>query len=296
MSIAALGHLGIRKEEAFASGGAVDSWQPFDSESIQLTRENVYGDRIQNTPETVGGILGRRSVTGSITFGVSPQGPTEWWQCGLGQSSSPYSNERPLKSMLLQIDRETGAVQASGCMIGTMTLGSTQGAGPDAEFKCTANIEGKDLAAASAGGPTFTSGDAPYIHSEASFLLNGVPDTDIQAWNISIDNGLATDLYGAGYTRETIAATKLACTGSFTKMFESTTERDAFILGSVRSFQVTYNRGTRSYDVNCAKIKYDSRPTPLGGQSEYIMETFNFTAYVDDPATENSVVITVNTT
>lgn len=295
-AIAALGHLGIRKEASFASGGAIDSWQPFDSESIQLNRANVYGDRIQASEESVGAVLGHRSVTGSITFGISPQNPSEWWECMLGQSSSPHSGERPLKSLVLQIDRETGAVQASGCMIASATISSSQGEGPDSELKCAANIEGKDLSSVTAGTPSFTSTDPPYIHSEASFLLNDVADTDVQSWSVTIDNNLATDLYGAGYSREDIPATKLTVTGNYTKMYESTTERDAFFAGSARSFQVTFNRGTRSFDINCAKIRYDNRPAPLGGQSEYIIETFNWTAYVDDASSENSIVITTDTT
>ncbi len=90
MSIAALGHLGIRKEESFASGGAIDNWQPIDSESIGLARDHAYGDRIQATEEQVGGTEIRRNVAGSISFGVSPQNPGQWWYCGLGQSTSPH--------------------------------------------------------------------------------------------------------------------------------------------------------------------------------------------------------------
>ena len=289
MPIAALGHVGIRKEESFASGGAVDSWQPVDSEDIQLNQANIYGDRIQATEEQVGGVASQKSVTGSLTFGVSPNNPSEWWECGLGQSSSPYSGARPLSSMLIQVDRETGAVQSSGDMIASMALSSTQGE----ELKCTVNIEGQDMASVGAGSPSWVSGDAPFVHSEASFLLNGVADADVQAFTVNIDNNLATDLFGSNKTRENIAATKLVVTGSYTKLFETTTERDAFLAAQVRSFQVTFNRGAKSFDINVAKLRYDSKPTPLSGQTDYIVETFNWTAYVDDASAENSVVVTV---
>jgi len=295
MGIAALGHVGIRKEAAFASGGAVDVYQPIDSESLQLNRENVYGDRIQATAEMVGAVLGRKTVTGGLTFGVSPQCATQWWECGLGQTSSPFSESRPLSSIAIEVDREAGAIYASGCAIGSLTFSSSQGAGPDSELKCAVTIEGKDQAPATATSPSFTADDPPYIHSEASFLLNGGADTNVQSFTVTIENTLATDLFGSGFTREKIAATKLVCTGSFTKMFEDTTERNAFFSGGARSFQVTFNRGGRSFDINCAQIRYDTRPTPLGGQSEYIIETFNWTAYVDDSSSENSVVLTVDT-
>jgi len=294
--IAAEGHLGIRKESSFASGGAVDDWQPFDSETVQLNRDHAYGDRIQATAEQVGGTNIRRSGAGTITFGISPQNPVQWWECALGQTTSPYSESRPLSSMLLQIDRETAAVQASGCMVGSTTISSTQGSGPDTELKCAVNIEAKDIADVSAGSPSFTSGDAPFVHSEGVFKLNGSVDENVTAWSVTMDNALAADLYGSARTRVAITATKLTVTGSFTKLFETTTERDAFLAGDARSFQATFTRGTRTFDVNIAKMKYDNRAAPLSGQTEYIMETFNFTAYVDDASTENSVVITVDTT
>lgn len=297
MSVAALGHVGIRKEAAFASGGSIDNYQPIDSEGIGLQRENIYGDRIQATEEQVGGITGRRKVSGPIVFGVSPQNPTQWWECGLGQSSSPHSGERPLSSLMIEVDRETGAIQTSGCMVVSLTLASAQGSGPDAELKCTAQIEGKDIGKATAGTPSFTATDAPYVHSEGAFKLNGVADDDITAWSANIANNNALELYGSDLTRQKISATKLVCTGSFTKLFETLTERDAFLNdGGARSFQVTFTRGARSFDVNVAKLKYDTAPRPLEGQTSYIMETFNWTAYVDDASSENSVVITVDTT
>lgn len=290
--IAALGHLGIRKEASFASGGAVDNWQPFDSEDIGLVRTNIYGDRIQATEEQVNGIESHRVVSGTITFGVTPSNPAEWWTCGVGQSASPHSGERPLKSMLLQIDKETAAIQASGCMVGSMTLSSEQGG----ELKCAVSIEGKDEASVTAGSPTWVSGDAPYLHSEATFKLNGTTDTNVTSFSITTDNALAADLFGSAKTRTDIPATKLTVTGSFTKLFADTVERNAFLEASVRKFQATFSRGTKSFDINVAKLRYDDKPTPLGGQSEYIMETFNWTAYVDQPASENSIVLTVDTT
>jgi len=292
--ISALGHVALRKEASFASGGTVDSWQPIDSESVGLVREYAYGDRIQATEEQVGGVEVRRHVAGAITFGVSPQGPGEWWVCGLGQGTTPHSGERPLSSMLLQIDREQAAAQSSGDMITSMAISSSQGSGPDAELKCTVNIEGKDEGGCTAGNPSFASGDAPYVHSEAAFLLNGVANADVTAFSVNIENNNATELYGSDKTRQDIPATKLVCTGSFTILFKTTTEYDSFINdGAARSFQVTFTRGAYSYAITVAKLRYDTVPVPLGGQSEYIMPTFNWTAYVDDSDTENSVAIAV---
>ncbi len=291
--IGALGHVGVRKEEAFASGGAVDNYQPIDSESLGLVQEHVYGDRIQATEEQVGGIRNRRMGAGAVVFGVSPDGPLQWWQCGLGQSSSPYSSERPLNSMLLEVDREAGAVQTSGAMISSLSFASTQGSGPDTELKCTATIESKDFGGISASNPSFETDDAPFIHSEAVFTINDSPEDNVTGFTLNIANNPVTDLYGSDKTRQEIPATKIVVTGSFTKMFENTTERNAFFAGDNVSFQVTFTRGAQSFDINVAKAKYDTRPAPLTGQSVYVAETFNWTAFVDDSSSENSVVITV---
>ena len=256
-------------------------------------QEYVYGDRIQATEEQVGGVENRRMGAGAIVFGVSPDGPLQWWQCGLGQSSSPYSGERPLNSMLLEVDREAGAVQTSGAMISSLAFASAQGSGPDSELKCTVTIESKDFGGVSAGNPSFEADDAPFIHSEAVFTINNNPEDDVTGFALNIANNPITDLYGSDKTRQEIPATKLVVTGSFTKMFASTTERNAFFNRDDVSFQVTFTRGAQSFDINVAKAKYDTRPTPLTGQSAYVAETFNFTAFVDDSTSENSVVITV---
>jgi hypothetical protein len=296
IGIGALGHLGLRKEASFASGGTIDNWQPIDSEDIQLTHEHAYGDRIQASEEQVGGIQVRRAVSGQITFGVSPQNATQWWECGLGGTSSPYSGARPLSSLMLQIDREAGAVQASGCMISSMSFSSSQGGDSGAELKCAVTIEGKDIGACSAGSPTFTSGDAPFVHSEAVFKLNGVTDDNITAFTTNIENNPALELYGSAQTRQEIPATKRVVTGSFTRMYESTTERNASMNNLPRTFQVTFTRGNRSFDIDVGKLRYDNRSAPLQGQSEYISETLNWTGYVDDTANEKDIEITVDTT
>lgn len=281
------GHLGIRKEASFASGGSVDHWQPFTSESIELSYANVYTDQVRNTAEQVGGQRGVSSVAGNISFNVTPQGPTEWWQCGLGQASSVFYVERPLDSLLLQIDRETGCVQASGCMIGDMSFNSSQGG----VLGCSVSIEGAGLGSCSAGSPSYTEEDVPYLHHEAVFSLNGTSDTSVTTFSVSISNSLGTDLYGTGTDRVEIPAGKLIVTGSFTKLFDDVVERNAFLNAQERSFNVTFTRGGTFFAINCPNIRYNSRPANISSQSEYILETFNFTSYVNDASTEKSIQI-----
>ena len=48
-SIVALGHVGIRKEESFASGGEPTDYQPIFSEDIRMEKHYDYSDRIMNT-------------------------------------------------------------------------------------------------------------------------------------------------------------------------------------------------------------------------------------------------------
>ena len=289
--IGAQGHLGIRKESSFASGGSVDNWQPVINASVNLAYKNVYTDQVRNTPEQVGGQQANRAVTGSIAFPVTPQNASQWWVCGVGQASSPYKPTRTLSSMLFQLDQEQECVQASGCMIGTVAFSSTQGE----ILTCSVDYEAKDMADVTAGTPSYTASDNPYLHSEAVVKLNGSTVTNVTAFTITINNNLVTDLYGTGYTRVDIPAGKAQITGSFTKLFNDSAEYNAFLAASARSFQITFSRGTRSFDINCAKIRYDTRPSEVTGQSDYIMETFSFTAYVDDPASEQSVALTIAT-
>lgn len=286
-AIGGQGHLGIRKEESFASGGAVDNWQPFISESVELTINNIFSDKVQSTSEQVYGQRGNVSVAGNITFPVSPQNPAQWFRCGLGQSASPYYIERPLPSMLMQIDKDTQAIQASGCMLQSLTFSSSQ----NTELTCSVDMEAAGMGVVSAGTPSFTASDAPYRHEECAFLLNGVADTSITAWSLTLSNNLVTDLYGTNLQRIDIPAGKLVVTGSFTKLFDDTTERNAFHSATVRSFRAAYTRSGASLIFVCPKIRYNNAPANIGSQTEYILETFNFTAYTDDPANEQSIRI-----
>ena len=284
MPVGAQGHLGIRKESSFASGGAVDNWQTMNSESLNLTFANVYSDRIASTPMQVDGQSGLRAVAGDIVFPVTPSMPSQWLECGIGQSSSPYYPTRTLSSMLVQIDHETAAVQASGCMVGSLALASSQGG----ELTMTATLEGAGFSSVTAGSPSY-SADAPYLHQNAVFKLNGTTDTSVTDWNISIDNNLVTDLYGTDIQRVDIAAGKAVVSGSFTKLFDDTTERNQFLNAGVRSFWVKFTRGSNYLTVYCPKVLYDSHTENISGQSDYILETFNFTGYIDDPDSEYSV-------
>lgn len=281
------GHLGIRKEAAFASGGTIDSWQPFNSETIEQTINNVYSDRVQSTSEQVGGHRGNEVVAGGITFPVSPSNPTQWWTCGLGQATSPFYVARPLSSLLLQIDRETAAVQVSGAMINNITFSSAS----NGELTCSVDIEAAGMGSCTAGSPTFTASDEPYLHEESVFQLNGIADTSITSWSIAINNNLQTDLFGNQLKRIDIPAGKLLVTGTFSKLFDDTTERNAFLSAGVRSFKAAFSRGAKSLVFLASKIRYNSHPENIGGQSEYIIESFNWTAFIDDQTTEYSVRI-----
>ena len=285
--IGAQGHLGIVTEASFASGGTIADWQPINSADLTLSFANVYTDKIADTAEQLGGRKGNRVVTGGVEFGISPENPLEWFQCGIGQDTSPYYSTRPLKSLAIEIDKETDAILASGCMIGAMGISSSQGG----ELTCAVDIEAADLNDTTAGSPSYTSGDTPYLHYEANFELNGVADTSITAFGISINNNLNADIFGTSEIRTEIPAGKQVVTGSFTKLFDDVTERDAFLKAQVRTFKVQFVRDSKSFTIWCPRIRYDSRPAPLAGQSEYILETFNFTAFVDDPATENQIRI-----
>src|SRR3990167_4077415 len=293
--IGAQGAVGIRRESNFASGGAIDSYQPIISEDLVLNQINVHGDRVQSAEGQIGSTPHHKIVTGSIVFGVSPSNPQQWWACGVGSSNnvSPYNGVRPLPTMLIASDRKTGAVQTSGDLISTIGFSSSQ----DGELQCNVAIEGQDMANratfASTALSNYVSGDAPYVHSEAVFTLNGTVNKDIMNFSVEINNNPATDLFGSDKVRRDIPAKKRTVTWSFTKLFQDTVERNAFLANQNRSFQVVFSRGAKSFDINIGKIHYDSHTEPLAGQNDYIVESFPWTAFYDDPNTEKDIILTI---
>ena len=283
--IAAQGYIGIRKEESFGSGGAAVEYQSAFSEDIQITKNYYYGDRIMATPSQVGAKLMNVTVAGSITFPVTPAGPEQWWIAGIGGTASPYAPARPLKSLVLHIDRETADIYTSGDMIASLEFSSSQ----SNPLQCVAAIEGKGYQKLTqSASASFTSGDDPYLHNETIFEFDDVENSDITAFSLSINNNLITDLFTNSKEKVAIPATKVSVTGSFTKLFQDTDELDSFLSELPQKVEVTYFRGNNSFKFAMNKVMFDNSSSPLSSQSDYVAETFNFTAFIDN--TDNNVL------
>ena len=284
--------VGIRKEETFASGGGIDSWQVVESVSIQRTNVHVYGDRVRSSPEQIGGRFSHQMVAGSVTFPVSPANPTQWWRCGIG-GTGPYTPQIPLPSMLIEEQQGSiGAVATSGDMISRLELSSRQGD----ILRCTASIEGAGRGgrtASSIPSTAFPSGDDPYLHSEATFTLDGVANGAITAFSATKENNLITDLVANGRQRRDIPATKSVVTGSISILFEDTGMRNRFMNAKPSAITAEYIRGGRSFKIELVNLVYDSADEPIDGQASYINETLTFTAFVEDPTNQNSLKVTV---
>jgi len=287
MAVGAQCVIGIIKEASFGAGGTVSVWQTATSESLNATENIVLSDRIQNTAEQVGAVVSTQAVAGDIVFPVTPEMSDLWLDCGIGSGdpSGTYYSERPLRSLMIGIDHSTSALQASGCMIESLAFSSSQGG----ELSCTAAIQAKGMSKCSALNATYTSGDNPYVHSEAIFYLNDIVDNSVTTWNLSIGNNLVGDLYGTSRNRLDIPAGKMGVTGSFTKLFDDTVERDAFLNVLERSFKVKYERGSRSLVFWCPKVHYTTHTENIGGQSEFILETFGFVSYSEDATNQKSL-------
>lgn len=291
-SIPARGALGIRKEASFASGGGIDNWQVIESASFDKTNLHVFQDRIRNTPEQVGGRFTQTSVSGNITFPVSPNGPNQWWECGIG-GTGPYTPQLPLSSMAMELQEgDVAAVYSSGDAVSRLELSSRKGD----ILRCSISLEGKDVSARSATSipaAAFPSGDDPFLHTECTFTLDGVTNQQVESFSVVKENSLITDLYANNTTRRAIPATKAIVTGSIGLLFEDTTMRNRFFNHLPSAIVANYVRGGDSFKIELNKIIYTNDARPLDGQTSFILETLNFTAYVDDPTAENSLKITV---
>ena len=282
--------VGARREESFASGGAVNFYQALISADWNYKKIYSTTEKVMNTSKQVGARIMQESVDGSISFGITPATNVAWWRCGLGGTASPYSQARPLSSMVLHIDRDTDAIYTSGDMIASIDIGSKQGE----ELVANLSFEGKGYQTSTALSPTYTSGDTPFLHSEGVFSFGGTADSDITEFAISINNNLITDLFANQKTRRDIPATKGVVTGNFTRLFQNTTEYNTFIAELPRAIIATYSRGSNQFILTLNKVRYVSENASISGQSGAITEKFEFIAYVDDASTENDLTITVS--
>lgn len=288
-SIAARGAVGIRRESSFASGGGIDDWQVVESASLTKQIVNVYQDRIRNTPEQIGGRAAHTLVSGQVVFPVSPANPTQWFRCGIG-GTGPFTPSRPLESMAIEIQEgDIGTVYSSGDMISRLEFASRQGD----ILRATATIEGVDLSRRATTVATFTSGDDPYLHSEAVFTLDGVENSDVVSFSVGVENNLITDLTANAFRRRDIPATKTVVTGSIGIIFTGTGMRDRFFNNLPSRITAEYRRASREIQFDLFNVKYDSSDRPLEGQTAYVLETLNYTAYVDATGDQNSIKMTV---
>lgn len=292
VSIVARGAVGIRKEESFASGGGIDNWQVVESANFDPNTVYAYNDRIRNTPEQTGGRFVHKTLSASITFPVSPQNPQQWWRCGIG-GTGPYTPQIPLPSMAIEAQEgELATVYTSGDMIGRIELSSRTGE----HLRCTVSIEGKDLSGRTAStipSSAFPSGDDPYLHEECTFTLDGVVQTGVVSFSVAKENNLVTDLFGTSRTRRDILATKAFVSGSLAILFDTVVLRDRFMNNKISAVTANYVRGANSYKIELLNINYDNDSRPMQGQTSYITETLNFTAFVDDTNAQNSMKVTI---
>ena len=187
---------------------------------------------------------------------------------------------------------EVGSVYSSGDMITRVELSSRKGD----ILRCSVNIEGKDMSsrtATSIPSTAFPSGDDPFLHSEATFTLEGVDSNKIESFYVVKENNNITDLFANNTTRRDIPATKAVVSGSIQILFEDTTHRNRFFNRLPSAFSILYQRGARSFTIALNKLAINSSSRPMDSQTAFIMETLNFTAYVDNPSSENSMKITV---
>lgn len=289
VSISARGALGIRKEASYASGGGLDNWQIIESSTLEKRNQYIYQDRIRNTPEQFGGQFSHTVLSGQITFPVTPANPTQWWECGIG-GSGPYTPNFPLSSMAIEVQEgQIGTVYTSGDMITRLELSSQKGD----ILRCTASIEGADMTSRVASTATFSSGDDAYLHSECTFTLDGVVNNDVESFSVSQDNNIILDLYGNTPRRREIPATKATVTGSIALLFSDTGMRNRFFNQLPSRIVALYARAGRSFEIQLNNINYDVDSRPLQGQTSFILETLNFTAFVKDPTAQNSIKVTV---
>lgn len=288
-SIVARGAIGIRKEASFGSGGGIDNWQVFESANLTPNHHYIYQDRVRNTPEQVGGRFANRMVSGQITFPVSPANPTQWWQCGIG-GTGPYTPQLPLSSLAMEIQEgDIATTYSSGDMIESIEFSSKQGD----ILRCAVRIEGKDMQArATASTSSFTSGDDPYLHSEATFTLDGVVNNQVVSFTCSKNNNLVKDLYATQATRRDIPATKAVVNGTIAVLFENVTMRDRFFNQLPASITAQYIRGGNSLKIDLVNLNYDVADRPLQSQTSYVVETLNYTAFINDTS-QNSMKLTV---
>ena len=274
-------HLGLKKETAWGTPVAVDTYVPFISESLVKDIEQIMDSEVRAYREEPPQYPGISQVKGDIVFAVRPATIGYFLRSVLGAPSSSggspnythvflpattaHTDVCFLPPYTFEIHRDlASAFQYAGCVVDSLQL--EMGVGQKI-MRCTASILGKSVTLIAKTSPTLDATN-PFLWSEASATIGGGGVTQVESFSVKFSNNLegVVTLNGSSALGAIGLNGPLNCDISMTLNCLDLTEYNRFIAQSQNAMVLTVTKDVNTeIKIETAKLLYTAFPVNVGG-------------------------------
>jgi len=273
------GQLGVKAETTVGTAVTVDTFYPFNSESLELTKNIVQGRGIRAgalSPLSRRRTYPTRSAGGTVNLDFPSTGadPLLLQMLGTvtGTTTKTYTpGNLTGKSLTIQkgVPQTDGTVKPftyPGCKITSWTLSCETGGILTLEITVDAQDEVPTSPALATASYTTSH---TFDFSQGALTLGGVAVANVKAASITGEIPLKTDRWffnAAGKKAEQIQNDYPSITGSLATEFVSqATIYDVFRADSGVALVLTFTNGSASLVVTCGEIRFDGESPKVGG-------------------------------
>ncbi len=224
MSVAFLGHMGLKQETAFGVEATPDVFGEILSEGISMDNNLIIPELISGTRFTKRVLPGPVTASGNITLPIFPEDLTPWIFKGVLGAVTTANNgggvythtfspaqTSTLPSFTIQIDAEAHSTNWIGCNFSNMSISAE----PNGLVNLSVGIISQVPKEAVAATPSYTTLD-PFTAYDIAVTLASAARADFEAFTIDITNdteGVST-LNNLRYISKNVSK-GFNCTGSF---------------------------------------------------------------------------------
>ena len=249
------------------AGGSINEAYEFISESMTENIEYVGGNGISGSRDTRHEriALGRRDVSGSITFEPTPEELDLLAPRILGGTKDvtlfTIAIANTLPAMDIQFDKVGDVIQYNGCKVNRATIRANVGE----VVQLVLELIGKTQTLPSAASAAITHG-APYVFHEGVFKFDTVT-REVNSVEVSIENNLLADINRFSATRTHVPEGRVRVTCSPVMPFSS--DEVAVLAKEVvgAAAQLKFTKAGKSFTIDLANLKF-SGPGPQVGSKD----------------------------
>lgn len=278
------------EESTYGTAVARTKWLEITDESLQGKQTIISKPALRNV-SALNRVQSKKDVGGSFKFQMPFEGAEKILKHSMGTMAAvtgagPYTHAATLASALptgltIEVDRDTVAIGGTsaflyeGCQINKITFAQAF----EDFLTCECEVIGEDFSMVTQTATAFTAFNGIDYSMMTSPLLNGAA-IKLQAWELTIENGLAADRYklGSRIRMGLGRAQTRKISGKLTIEFEQLTEYNLFVAQSTLvALVIPYDNGlsagnNKQFTITLPKVAIQGEPPKVADQGPIHME------------------------